>query len=129
LVAVADTYDAITTRRSYRRAEPPSRALQVLVAEAGTAYDPDFVMAFTSMMGIHPPGSFLRLSNGEIVMVTSPNEDPTALPEAVAVRDRSGKAIGDPEPIGYRAEDIVEQVAASALGIEPAQILEGLPIA
>ena len=80
LVAVADTYDAITTRRSYRRAEPPSRALQVLMSEAGTSYDPDFVMAFASMMGIYPPGSFLRLASGEIIMVTTPSEDPDEPP-------------------------------------------------
>ena len=127
LVAVADTYDAITTRRSYRRAEPPSRALQVLVAEAGTAYDPDFVMAFASMMGVYPPGSFLRLDSGLIVMVTAPSEDPTALPEAVAVRDADGNPISAPEPVPYESGDIVEQVAASALDIQPAQILEQLP--
>ncbi|MBU1866692.1 MAG: HD domain-containing protein [Actinobacteria bacterium] len=127
LVAVADTYDAITTRRSYRRAEPPSRALQVLVSEAGTSYDPDFVLAFASMMGIYPPGSFLRLASGEIVMVTRPSDDPTVLPTAVVVRDRAGSEVAAPEPVPYADDDIVEQVAASALGIQPAQVLERLP--
>lgn len=128
LVAVADTYDAITTRRSYRRAEPPSRALQVLVSEAGTSYDPDFVLAFASMMGIYPPGSFLRLTSGEIVMVTKPSEDPAVLPTAVVVRDKTGSEIAAPEPVPYGDGDIVEQVAASALGIQPAQILERIAV-
>jgi len=128
LVAVADTYDAITTRRSYRRAEPPSRALQVLVAEAGTSYDPDFVLAFASMMGIYPPGSFLRLKSGEIVMVTKPSEDPTVLPTAVVVRDKGGAEVDAPEPVPYADADIVEQMAASALGIQPAQILERITV-
>jgi HD-GYP domain-containing protein (c-di-GMP phosphodiesterase class II) len=128
LVAVADTYDAITTRRSYRRAEPPSRALQVLVSEAGSSYDPDFVLAFASMMGIYPPGSFLRLASGEIVMVTKPSDDPTLLPTAVAVRDKTGSDVAAPEPVTYRDGDIVEQVAASALGLQPAQILERIAV-
>jgi len=128
LVAVADTYDAITTRRSYRRAEPPSRALQVRVSEAGTSYDPDFVLAFASMMGIYPPGSFLRLSSGEIVMVTNVSDDPSSLPAVVVVRDRGGATVDHPEPIAYQETDIVEQVVASAIGIQPAQILERIPI-
>ncbi len=128
LVAVADTYDAITTRRSYRRAEPPSRALQVLVSEAGTSYDPDFVLAFASMMGIYPPGSFLRLASREIVMVTRPSGDPAALPTAVVVRDRGGSDVAEPEPMPYVDGDVVEQLAASALGIQPAQILERITV-
>ncbi len=128
LVAVADTYDAITTRRSYRRAEPPSRALQVLVSAAGSSYDPDFVLAFAAMMGIYPPGSFLRLASGEVVMVTRPSDDPVATPTAVIVRDRGGAYVEAPEPVGYRSDDIVEHVAASALGLQPAQILERIDI-
>lgn len=128
LVAVADTYDAITTRRSYRRAEPPSRALQVLVSEAGSSYDPDFVLAFAAMMGIYPPGSFLRLASGEVLMVTQPSDDPIATPTAVVVRDKGGAYVKTPEPLGYSSDDIVEHVAASALGLQPAQILERIEI-
>ena len=128
LVAVADTYDAITTRRSYRRAEPPSRALQVLVSEAGSSYDPDFVLAFAAMMGIYPPGSFLRLASGEVLMVTRPSDDPVATPTAVVVRDRGGTYVQAPEPLSYHSDDIVEHVAASALGLQPAQILERIEI-
>jgi len=128
LVAVADSYDAITTRRSYRRAEPPSRALQVLVSAAGSSYDPDFVLAFAAMMGIYPPGSFLRLASGEVLMVTRPSDDPIATPTAVVVRDRGGAYVQAPEPLSYRSDDIVEHVAASALGLQPAQILERIDI-
>jgi len=128
LVAVADTYDAITTRRAYRRAEPPSRALQVLVSEAGSSYDPDFVLAFAAMMGIYPPGSFLRLASGEVVMVTHPSDDPAATPTAVVVHDRGGSAVKTPEPFTYRTDDIIEHVAASALGLQPAEILDRIEI-
>ena len=128
LVAVADTYDAITTRRAYRRAEPPSRALQVLVSEAGTSYDPDFVLAFAAMMGVYPPGSFLRLASGEVIMVTQPSDDPAATPTAVVVHDRGGSQVQTPEPFEYRSDEIVEHVAASALGLQPAEILDRIEI-
>jgi hypothetical protein len=80
------------------------------------------------MMGIYPPGSFLRLASGDIVMVTTPSQDPSALPEAVIVRDRGGADVAAPEPTRYADQDIIEQVPASALGIQPAQILERISL-
>ncbi len=124
LVAVADTYDAITTRRSYRRAEPPSRALQILVNEAGTSYDPDFVTAFVHLMGIHPPGSFLRLRGGAVVMVTEPSPDPNRAPSAVLVRDGTGFDLPAPEPIPFGLDDVVEHVPAAILGVSAAEVME-----
>ncbi len=124
LVAVADTYDALTTRRSYRRAEPPGRALEILIGEAGTSYDPDFVLAFAHLMGIHPPGSFLRLRSGMVVMVTGAPPAPGMPPAAVVVRSAGGIEIQAPEPVSYRLEDVTGHVAPALLGVTPAEILE-----
>lgn len=49
IVAVADTFDAITSQRSYRRARPHALALEVLKREAGTQLDPAAVRAFCSL--------------------------------------------------------------------------------
>jgi putative nucleotidyltransferase with HDIG domain len=46
IIAVADTFDAMTSSRSYRGACRHKRALQVLAGEAGTQLDPDAVHAF-----------------------------------------------------------------------------------
>jgi hypothetical protein len=46
IVAVADTFDAITSARAYRPAAPHKRALDILAAEAGTQLDPAAVRAF-----------------------------------------------------------------------------------
>lgn len=126
LVAVADTYDAITTRRSYRRAESPTRALHVLLEAAGTSYDPDFVLAFVQMMGLYPPGSFLRLENGVVAMVTESSDDPALLPKAVAVRSAQGIEIEMPEPVAFSRVDIVEHLTAGSAGLRPTEILERL---
>jgi len=129
LVAVADTYDALTTRRSYRRAEPPSRALEILISEAGTSYDPDFVLAFAHLIGLHPPGSFLRLRSGAIVMVTDAASEPGLPPPAVAVRTEAGTLIAAPEPVAYRMEDITGHIAPALIGTTPAEVLERIGIA
>lgn len=46
LIAVADTYDAITQGRPYRPAEERARAVQIIEAEAGRSFDPDLVKLF-----------------------------------------------------------------------------------
>jgi HD domain-containing protein len=48
IIAVADTFDAITSARPYRAASPHKKALDILRAEAGTRLDPDVVHAFCS---------------------------------------------------------------------------------
>jgi HD-GYP domain-containing protein (c-di-GMP phosphodiesterase class II) len=129
LVAVADTYDAMTTRRSYRRAEPPSRALHVLLSAAGTSYDPDFTLAFMHMMGLYPPGSFLRLNDGRVVMVTDPAPDPDEAPTVAVVADIAGRRIETPEPLEIVRTDIAAQLSPNEVDVEPAEVLELLATA
>ncbi len=46
IIAVADTFDAITSERPYRAASPHRKALDVLKADAGVRLDPAVVRAF-----------------------------------------------------------------------------------
>jgi len=126
LVAVTDTYDALTTRRSYRRAETPIRALSVLLNGAGTTYDPDFVYAFTRMLGLYPPGTLLRLRTGIIAMVTHPSDDPGTPPFGVIVADSDGATLIDPESVVLEKDDIVDQVSPTVVGIDPSLLLDQL---
>jgi putative nucleotidyltransferase with HDIG domain len=46
IIAVADTFDAITSARPYRDAAPHQKAIDILRKEGGTQLDPDAVRAF-----------------------------------------------------------------------------------
>ncbi len=48
ILAVADSYDAMTTSRSYREAMEPDAALKELVSQSGSQFDPTIVAAFSS---------------------------------------------------------------------------------
>jgi putative two-component system response regulator len=48
IVAVGDTFDAMTTRRPYRESRPPEEALCELRRVAGTQLDPEAVEAFVA---------------------------------------------------------------------------------
>ncbi len=53
LIAVADTYDAVTTDRAYRAARKPREALATLEAVKGTQLDPFFVEVFKEIFRNH----------------------------------------------------------------------------
>jgi HD-GYP domain-containing protein (c-di-GMP phosphodiesterase class II) len=46
IVAVADSFDAMTSDRPYRKGKTPWEALEELVAQAGKQFDPEVVGAF-----------------------------------------------------------------------------------
>lgn len=49
IVHVADTFDALTSTRSYRKAFTPERALDILRKESGIKFDPEVVEQFLAM--------------------------------------------------------------------------------
>jgi len=121
MVTVCDVYDAMTTRRSYKRAEPPNRALQVLVEGVGTQFDPDLVRAFCHMMGLYPTGSLLQLSDESVVMVLEPG---TEYPLVISISwSGEGEAeISDPRRIDPAS--VVSQLLPEQVGVRPATLLE-----
>jgi HD-GYP domain-containing protein (c-di-GMP phosphodiesterase class II) len=66
IFAVADAYDAMTTHRPYRRAFPHRRAVDEIVRNAGTQFDPDVVRAFLEAERRGLLGDSLRVGAPEI---------------------------------------------------------------
>lgn len=67
--AVVDVYDAMTSDRCYRKAEPPTAVLRHLLGESGTRFDPMIVQTFIKTVGIYPNGSLVRLQSGRLAVV------------------------------------------------------------
>ena len=66
IVAVADTFDAITHKRPYKGARPVDEALAVISSASGTLFDPGVVRAFLALdhtvlvLDARPPGGGRR---------------------------------------------------------------------
>ncbi len=79
IVAIADTYDAITTLRAYQRPVTPRQATSKMQEVSGSMLHPEYLKAFIASLGTYPVGSLVRLANNEIGLVTrvgtdNPNE-------------------------------------------------------
>lgn len=96
IVAVADAYDAMTSRRSYSAARLPDEAMALLVDSAGTATDPALVRLFVRLMGVYPPRSIVQLADGEIGIVIAANATEPARPVVRVVSSASGEVV---EPV------------------------------
>lgn len=70
IVKVVDYFDAITTKRIYRKdVFTRSEALSMMLELSGTEFHPAILKAFVGMMGTFPIGSLVGLRSGEIGIV------------------------------------------------------------
>lgn len=99
LVAVADGYDAATTRRSYQ-SDPwePAAVLREMWLNPGRGYDPVLVKALINLLGIYPVGTAVILDSFEIAIVAGPGSDATQLhrPMVRVVMDSQGNRLPPP---------------------------------
>jgi HD-GYP domain-containing protein (c-di-GMP phosphodiesterase class II) len=90
IVAVADAYDAMTSRRSYSAARVQDQAMSLLAEGAGTSLDPVLVRLFVNMLGMFPPRTVVRLSSGEVAIVVAPTDGQPTLPTVRIITAPSG---------------------------------------
>ena len=69
MIAIVDTYDAITAERCYKPGVPSQKALQIILQDAPHKYDLELVKKFIKCIGVYPVGSLVRLTNEKIAMV------------------------------------------------------------
>jgi len=93
IVRIADTYDALTTKRPYRRQINPYDALKLMVKSAGTEFHKDYLSAFLHVLGNIPIGSVLKLNTGETVLVVDISKTNDHLPRVRVLKDASGNEV------------------------------------
>lgn len=102
IVAVADAYDAMTSRRSYSAARLQDEGMSLLVRNSGGAFDPALVRLFITLMGLYPPRSVVRLSSGETAVVTGPSEHDVLKPHVRVIAGPDGALV---EPVDVDLSD------------------------
>jgi len=74
IISVADVYDALTSVRPYHTAFLPSDAIEFIMSEYNTKFDPKIVDAMVKRIAPYPVGTCVRLSNGVHAIVIKNRE-------------------------------------------------------
>ncbi|MBL3580891.1 MAG: HD-GYP domain-containing protein, partial [Desulfovibrio alaskensis] len=126
IIAVVDVYDALTSKRPYKNAMLPNKALSILYSMAGEEFYPGYVEHFIKCIGIYPVGQIVRLNTGQVGVVSATDPAVPLRPEVIVVRDPLGRPA---PPRLIRLADVIsvsvtETLEAAHAGIDAARVLQ-----
>jgi len=96
MVAICDTYDAIVSKRPYKKPVSAVRAVEILNRERGNLFDPWLVDQFIQCVGVYPVGTLVELNNGETGIVVSANREARLHPRVLILLDKEGQRLERP---------------------------------
>ena len=114
IVSVADAFEAMVSKKSYRNSIIGYQAIKNLLADNSRRFDPTVIMIFTKIMGIYPIGSIVRLNDGSVARVIRVHTDAPMRPVVQMLMDNGGNAIS------ARQAAIVDLLAERTLFIKEA---------
>jgi HD-GYP domain-containing protein (c-di-GMP phosphodiesterase class II) len=110
IIAVADGFDAATSRRSYQTAPlQPDEVLREMWENPRRGYEPVLVKAFINLIGVYPAGTMVILDSYELALVqgANPNVEFVHRPVVRIISDTSGTLIhpGATADLAEKGED------------------------
>lgn len=88
IIHVADVYDALTTRRPYKKPYSAAEAMEYLMGGCGILFDQKIVKYFMKRVPLYPTGATVTLSNGENAIIVKNHKRSNMRP---VVRMENGK--------------------------------------
>jgi len=87
IVAIADSYDIITSSVNGEVPVPPHEALEYMMGDGGQRFDPVLVNEFIKKIVPYPVGTIVKLSNNEVGIVSAVNNDFPWRPRVTVLKD------------------------------------------
>ena len=127
VAAVADVFDALTTKRVYKDAYHNARALQTIIENTGTHFEKGIVRILLSSIGLYPPGSVVELNDGSTGVVVGLREKDLFRPQVLLQSNPEGASYQEPRVIDLHEsgpELFVSKVvgAAKKRSLQPALV-------
>lgn len=119
IAAIVDTYDAVTSQRSYAPAISPAEAIRLLYKSRDEEFQAELVEAFIQAVGIYPAGTLVELSSGEVGVVVAEYRTRRLRPKVMVLLDKDKK----PLPV-HKVIDLHED--STDQGTEAVTISKGL---
>ena len=98
IIAVADVFDALCSKRPWRDAYPPDQAVKLVGRQGGRQLDPVVVRRLLWLVGRYPPGSLVELDTAEWALVVGPGRGafPLVRPRVLLIADQEGWELPTP---------------------------------
>jgi HD-GYP domain-containing protein (c-di-GMP phosphodiesterase class II) len=131
IVAVADGFDAATTRRAYQTAPiQPDEVLKGMWTNPRRGFEPALVKALINVLGVYPVGTCVILDSYEIGIVYSANPDlaqihrpvvrVVAAPNGAPIADGPLVNLAEQKADGSFVRSIIKVTDPAKYGIDPA---------
>lgn len=104
IIAIVDTYEALTKDRMHRQAVDGYEAMKQVLGEGSKKFDPEILKVFLSMMSIYPVGCFVQLNNNVIAKVIAADPVSPFRPTVKVMRDEFGDEVEDGDVIRLSRE-------------------------
>ncbi|WEK54811.1 MAG: HD domain-containing protein [Candidatus Cohnella colombiensis] len=103
-ISIFDMFDTLVNGRSNGVPMLPHEALEVLFGGAGTLYDMKKVCNFRDNMALFPRGMTVRLSTGEVGIVSDVHEDSKQRPIVRVIRNSNGDSLLKPYDVDLKQQ-------------------------
>lgn len=131
IVSIADVFDALRSNRAYRDGLPTDRVRVMMNEQFGCAFEPTLLRRFTSMMGLFPVGTVVRLTDGGAGVVVQAHPTDVYHPVVRLVLDGTGVRLTAPRLIdtsvkgtdGAPLLDVLEALDPAQVGIDPLAVM------
>ncbi len=104
MIAIVDVYDALTSDRCYKQANPSRFILGKLIEWSKHHFDAQLVQLFIRCIGIYPIGTLVRLQSGRLAVVTELNETDRMRPVVKVCYDKDHQC-----PLPHTRVDLAQQ--------------------
>ncbi len=96
IIAIADRYYELVSRRPSRKPFMPHEAIEYIMAYSAELFDPDLVAIVARDVPLYPSGVSVKLNTGEVGIVAKPNIGQIGRPVLRMCSDEDGRSIREP---------------------------------
>ena len=131
IVSLADVFDALRSNRPYRNGLATARIRAIMGEQGNPAFNQVLLKRFVNLMGLFPVGNLVRLSTGELAVVTTEHPSDPFRPQVKILAEAKGDLLEEPflantwerDSRGEHPRAVVEAVDPESVGIDPLKFI------
>ncbi len=107
IIGLADTYESLLHRRSFRKAFIGFDALREVIGMRSRYFAPRIIRALVAEVSVFPLESYVKLNTGEVGRVVKTNPDNLLRPVVVVEYDAGGSRLKRPRAVDLTARPLI----------------------